>query len=169
MTFQVGDLLVHPNYGTGVVTEIRERHSLGAGKRYYSIKLLGDPETTVMVPLGKEERVGLRRPIPKTRLGRLWHILRAEPETLPSEHKERYALIEEKLQEGDVFQIAEVVRDLAWRRTRERPLTQIGKRLYQESLEFLASEVAGVQDSDVEMAETQIAERLEARIASTRA
>jgi RNA polymerase-interacting CarD/CdnL/TRCF family regulator len=48
MTFRVGDKVVHPNYGAGVVTEIRERHSLGAGKRYYSIELLGDPETTVI-------------------------------------------------------------------------------------------------------------------------
>ena len=166
MSFQVGETVVHPNYGAGVITEIQERHSLGPRKRYYSIELLGDPQTTVMVPLDKEESVGLRQPIPKARLSRLWRILRGEPEVLPDEHKERYAVIEGKLQEGDLFQIAEAVRDLAWRREEKRKLTTVGGRLYETSLGFIASELAGVQGSDVDAAQAQIAERLEASIGS---
>jgi CarD family transcriptional regulator len=166
MTFQVGETVVHPHYGAGVITEIQERHSLGPRKRYYSIELLGDPQTTVMVPLGKEESVGLRQPIPKARLSRLWRILRGKPEALPDEHKERYALIEGKLEEGDLFQIAEAVRDLAWRREEKRKLTKVGGRLYETGLGFIASEVAGVQGSDVDMAEAEIAERLDASIGS---
>ena len=166
MTFQVGETVVHPNYGAGVITEIQERHSLGPRKRYYSIELLGDPQTTVMIALGKAESVGLRQPIPKARLSRLWRILRGEPEVLPDEHKERYAVIESKLEEGDLFQIAEVVRDLAWRREEKRKLTMVGGRLYETSLGFLASELAGVQGSDVDTAEAQIAERLAASIGS---
>ena len=169
MTFQVKDAVVHPNYGGGVITEIKERHCLGQGKRYYSIDLLGEPGTTVMVPVGKEERVGLRRPISKNRLSRLWRILRAEPEDLPSDHKQRYALIQEKLQDGDFFRIAEVVRDLAWRREEKRRLTTVGKRLYETGLGFLASELAAVQGSDVDTAEAEIAERLDASVASAAA
>lgn len=169
MTFHVRDAVVHPNYGTGVITEIKERHILGQGKRYYSIDLLGEPGTTVMVPVGKEERVGLRRPITQKGLNRVWRILRAKPEDLPSDHKERYALIQEKLQEGDAFQIAEAVRDLAWRREEKRHLTTVGKRLYETGLVFLASELAAVQGSDVDTAEAQIAERLEASVAGATA
>lgn len=169
MTFQVGETVVHPNYGAGVITEIKERSALGPTKRYYSIELLGDEQTTVMVPLGKEESIGLRQPIPKSRLSQLWRILRAEPESLPDEHKERYAVIEGKLEEGDVYQIAEAVRDLAWRREKKNHLTRVGKRLYETSLEFLASELAGVQGSDVETAQAQIAERLEKSIAKSAA
>ena len=165
MTFQVGETVVHPDYGAGVITEIQERHALGPSKRYYSIELLGDPQTTVMVALDKEVSVGLRQPIPKARLGRLWRILRAEPEVLPDAHKERYAVIEGKLEEGDIFQIAEAVRDLAWRREAKNHLTQVGSRLYETGLEFLASELAGAQGGDVYTAEAQIAERLAASIA----
>jgi CarD family transcriptional regulator len=169
MAFQVGETVVHPQYGAGVITEIQERHSLGPRKRYYSIELLGDARTTVMVPLDKEESVGLRQPIPKARLSRLWRILCGKPESLPDEHKERYAVIEDKLQEGDVFQIAEAVRDLAWRREERRKLTQVSSRLYETGLGFIASELAGVQGSDVDTAEAQIAERLEASIGSAAA
>ena len=166
MTFQIGETVVHPHYGAGVITEIQERHSLGPTKRYYSIELLADERTTVMVPLDKEESVGLRAPISKARLSRLWRILRGKPEALPDEHKERYAVIEGKLHEGDLFQIAEAVRDLAWRREDKRALTKVGGRLYETGLEFLASELAGVQGSDVDTAQAQIAERLEASIGS---
>ena len=166
MTYQIRDAVVHPNYGTGVITEIKKRHIYGQGKRYYSIDLLGQPGTTVMVPVGKEESVGLRRPIPKNRLSRLWRILRAKPEALPTDHKQRYAVIREKIQDCDFFQIAEAVRDLAWRRDEKRNLTIVGKRLYETGLELLASELAAVLDSDVDTAETQIAERLQASIAS---
>ena len=147
-----------------MITEIEERHSLGPSKRYYSIELLGDSQTTGMVPLDREESVGLREPIPKARLNRLWRILHAAPQALPDEHKKRYSVIEEKLQAGDLFEIAEAVRDLAWRREQKRTLTKVGKRLYETGLGFLASELAGVQGSDVDTAEAQIAERLDASI-----
>jgi CarD family transcriptional regulator len=166
MAFQVGETVIHPNYGAGVITEIKERSSLGVGKRYYSIELLGDPGTTVMVPLGKEEKVGLRPPISRSRVSRMWRILRAEPQVLPSEHEKRYAVIEDKLRDGDVFQIAEAVRDLAWRREEKRDLTRAGNKLYETGLGFLVSELAVVQDTDVDTAEAQIAERLETHIAS---
>ena len=169
MTFQVGETVVHPHYGAGVITEIQERHSLGPSKRYYSIELLGDTRTTVMVALDKEVSVGLRQLIPRARLSRLWRILRAEPEVLPDEHKERYAVIEGKLEQGDVFQITEAVRDLAWRREEKHNLTRVGSRLYETGLGFLASELAGVQGSDVDTTKAQIAERLAASIARTAA
>jgi RNA polymerase-interacting CarD/CdnL/TRCF family regulator len=122
-----------------------------------------------MVPVGKEDNFGLRPPVPKDRLSRLWRILRAKPEDLPSDHKKRYAVIEEKLQDGDFFQIAEAVRDLAWRREEKRRLTTVGKRLYETGLGFLASELAAVQGSDVDTAEAEISEKLEASVANAAA
>ena len=169
MTFHVGETVVHPDYGAGVITEIQERHSLGPIKRYYSIELLGDSRTTVMVSLDNEVSVGLRQLISKARLSRLWRILRGEPQVLPDAHKERYEVIEDKFAKGDIFQIAEAVRDLAWRRDAKSHLTQVGRRLYETGLGFLASELAGVQGSDVDTAKAQIAERLAASIARTAA
>lgn len=165
--FQVGDTVVHPQYGAGVVTEIRERRSLGDGKRYYSIELLGQAETVVMVPVKNEKEVGLRPPIMRSRLSRLWRILRADPKLLPVDHDERYELLKEKLRGGNIFDIAEVVRDLAWRREQKRRLTIRGKRLYDRGVNLLASEIAGVEGEDLEAAETQISDRLEARMASS--
>ena len=165
--FQVGDMCVHPDYGAGVVTDIKEMGFLGnERKRYYSIALLSQPETTVMVAVRNEERVGLRSPISRTKLRRIWHILRASPRTLPSDHKKRNAMLQQRLDEKDILETARILRDLAWRKEDRQSLTVRGKRLYEKCLELLASEVAGAQGSGFDTAEAQIADRLDASLSS---
>jgi CarD family transcriptional regulator len=138
------------------VTEIKERHTLGPGKRYYSIELLDQPETVVMVPVGAEERMGLRRPIAEPKLGRVWRVLRGDPNALPNNHEQRCTLLDEKLSSGNVLAIAEVLRDLSWRREEKRHLSIRGKQLYERGMALLAGEVASVRDSDFVDAETLI-------------
>jgi RNA polymerase-interacting CarD/CdnL/TRCF family regulator len=165
--FRVGDTVVHPDYGAGIVTDVKEMAFLGnERKQYYSIELLSQPETTVMVAVSNEEKAGLRSPISESKLRRVWRILRAGPRTLPSDHNKRYALLKEKLHNRDILEVAKVLRDLAWRRENRQSLTIRGKRLYDKSLELLASEVAGAQGTDFDMAEAQIADRLAASMSS---
>jgi len=165
--FHVGETVVHPVYGAGKIREIKELSSLGGEeKRYYSIQLIGDPDTTVMVPLEREAEVGLREPIPEIELRSVWRVLRAAPKKLPSDYRTRCKVVEEKLCEGDLGQIAEVVRDLAARREMERRLTVRGKRFYQEGMQRLVSEIAGAEGSDFATAESEIAEVLQRPAAS---
>lgn len=164
--FDVGDTVVHPDYGAGIVTDIKELSFLGnEKKRYYSIELLSQPGTTVMVAVRNEKKVGLRSPISQSKLAQIWRILRAGPRTLPTDHSKRFVLLSERLHNGDIFEIAKVLRDLAWRKEEKQNLTMRGKRLYEESLELLSSEVAVAQGSDLDTALAQIADRLIASIA----
>jgi RNA polymerase-interacting CarD/CdnL/TRCF family regulator len=165
--FHIGETVVHPEYGAGKIREIKELSSLGdEEKRYYSIQLIGDPDTTLMVPLEREAEVGLREPIPEAELRSVRRVLRAAPKKLPSNYKTRCTVLEEKLREGGVEQIAEIVRDLAARREMERRLTVRGKRFYQEGMRRLASEIAGAEGSDFATAESEIVEILQEATAS---
>jgi len=159
--FGIGDRVIHPSYGVGTVIEIKERHTLGTRKRYYSIELLSQPGTIVMVPVGAEKRVGLRRPVPAARLSRVWGVLEGDPNELPSNHDQRCELLVEKLHGGDVLKIAEAVRDLAWRREEKRRLTIRGKRLYERGMALLAGEIASVRGGDLQAAEHQISRVLD--------
>jgi CarD family transcriptional regulator len=94
-------------------------------------------------------------------------VLRAVPNTLPGDHKERYKLLEGKLHTGDVFQVAEVVRDMAWRQQRKGHLTTVGKRRYNEGIKMLAGEIAAVQGVELNNAEAEIHARLEESLSST--
>jgi CarD family transcriptional regulator len=139
------------------VIEIKERHTLGPGKRYYSLELLDQPETVVMVPVGAEERLGLRHTVTEAKLGRVWRILESDPNSLPKNYDKRCALVDEKLGSGELVQIAEAVRDMAWQRKRRQRLTIEGRRLYQRGMALLAGEVASVQNSGLADAESLIA------------
>jgi len=164
--FEAGDAIVHPVRGAGVVTEVIERKRDGEKREYYRIELMSHPETTVMIPSGATKELGLRRAISQSKIKKLWHILLDDPEKLPGEHKERYAVLQEKLSTGNAFQIAEAVRDMAWRRSRKGRLNTRGKRLYDEGIRFLAGEIAAVIGSDCEEAEWQIRDKLEQSLAT---
>jgi RNA polymerase-interacting CarD/CdnL/TRCF family regulator len=159
--FRIGDAVIHPSYGVGIVIEIKERRTLGNGKRYYSLELLGEPGTVVMVPVGAEERMGLRLPIAESQLGKVWRVLASDPNELPSDHDQRCELLNNKLCGGDVLKIAEAVRDLAWRKEEKRHLTIRGKRLYERGMALLAGELASVRGDDLQAAEYRISEALD--------
>ena len=161
MTFKTGDAVFHPVRGAGVVTGIQDRKWDGEKRRYYAIKLLGHPGTRVMVPTGTAKEMGLRHAMSQANLKKVWRVLRGDPQKLPKDHKDRYAVIEEKLHTGDAFEVAEAVRDMAWRRKREGRLTTKGKRLYEEALMLLSGEIAAVQEIEMKEAEEQVHARLQ--------
>jgi len=100
------------------------------------------------------------------KLGRIWRVLRAEPVTLPTDHNERYESLQDKLRGGDIFRVAEVVRDMFWKDHRSRKLTIQGKQLYDRGLTFLTSEVAAVQGCDLGAAKAEISNILGTSLAA---
>ena len=168
MIFKAGDAIVHPARGAGIVERVEERQWHGNNNLYYRIKLVGQPSTSLMVPISATEKLGLRHVISPSKLYKVWRVLCATPTALPGDHKERHKLVEEKLHTGDVFLVAEVVRDMAWRRQeRKGRLTMVGKRRYEEGMQMLAREIAAVQDVELINAEAQIHAKLEESLSST--
>ncbi len=158
--FKAGDAIVHPVRGAGVVVCIEERQWRGSKNQYYRIKLLSQPTSSLMIPISAAETLGLRRAIPQSKLKQVWRVLRADPGSLPADHKERYQMLEDKLHAGDVLQVAEAMRDMTWRRQKEGNLTTRGKRMYEEGMMLLAGEIAAAQDIDLTDAEAQVRDRL---------
>lgn len=165
MAFKAGDAVVHPIRGAGVVEWVEERRWRGDSDVYYRIGLLGQPGTKVMIPKDAAEGIGLRLAISQAKLKDVWVVLCDDPENLPSDHKVRYQEVQEKLHTGNVFELAEAVRDMAWRRQQRGHLTITGKRLYDEGVKLLAGEVAAVQGVDLMAAEVQVKTRLREGIA----
>ena len=158
--FKAGDAIIHPVRGAGVVICVEERQLRGNSALYYRINLLGQPGTRLMIPVSAAETLGLRCVIQQSELKKVWHVLRATPKTLPDNHKKRYELLDDKLHTGDVFQVAEVVRDMTWRQQREGSLTTIGKQRYEEGIKILTGEIAAVQGVDLDDAEAQVRAKL---------
>ncbi|MBE9508102.1 MAG: hypothetical protein IMY86_08635 [Chloroflexi bacterium] len=167
MNFKAGDAVVHPARGAGVVDCIEERQRRGNSETYYRIQLLHPPGSKLLVPTSAAKELGLRRAISQTKLKRVWCVLRADPGALPEDYKKRYQLLRDKLKTGDAFQVAEVVRDMAWRQRRKGRLNTIGKQLYEKGMSFLTGEIAAVQDVDLAEAEVRVRARLTESLATT--
>jgi len=138
--FEIGDKVVHPSHGAGVIINIEGKEFLEERGRYYVIDLL-TCEGVVMVPVASAQRIGLRPVSDADEISRAMSILTSSPDNLPNDHRERRAQIEEKLRTGDIVEVTKVVRNLAWR-DRCRKLTMADRRLYERAQTFLAAELA---------------------------
>lgn len=152
--FKIGDKVVHPYHGAGMVIDIEEKKFLKARGRYYIIDLLAY-DGIVMVPIDKVQRIGLRRVSGTRAISRAMNTLTSTPDTLSSDHRERQARAEEKLKTGDLLKVTEVVRNLAWRNHQGR-LTMADNKLYQRAQTFLAGELALAKGIEIQEAMKQL-------------
>jgi len=162
--FDVGDKVVHPNHGAGQVTGIKEQDLLEQYHRYYVIDLAVD-DRTLMIPVSKAKEIGLRSISQEAVLSQVWHTLGAAAKTLLDDYKKRQARIEEKLKTGEAIKVAEVIRDLSARKREDR-LTSFDTRLLERAEQFLAGEVALVEEVQVGEAERMISETVDNGVGS---
>jgi CarD family transcriptional regulator len=152
--FSVGDKVVHPGYGPGVIKGIERRQVIGEEKRYYVIDILTGG-TTLMTPVAQAENVGLRPALSDAQVKRLLRALKEPPNSLSFDFRERQTIIEERLKETDVFVTAEVLRDMTWY-GQSRGLTKRDTQLLQRAEDLIAGELALIWDVEVSEATEQV-------------
>ena len=165
--FDIGDKVVHPTHGAGQVTGIEKQDLLEQYQRYYVIDLAVDGRT-LMIPVSNAEEIGLRSVSREAVLSKVWRTLSRTGEVLSDDYKKRQERIQEKLKTGDVIKVAEVIRDLSTLK-REDHLTSFDTKLLERAQQFLASEVALVEEVQVSEAERMIYETLDNGMESSEA
>jgi CarD family transcriptional regulator len=112
LEFKVGDKVVYPAHGVGVIEELESRTISGAKAMFYSLRIL-DSDMKIMIPTGKCKSVGLRRVIGKDMVTKVYKVLREKRVTVDqATWNRRYREYTEKIKTGSVLEIAEVLRDL---------------------------------------------------------
>jgi len=148
--FQVGDKVVYPMHGAGIIEAIEEKEVLGECKRYYVMRLPIN-EMKVMVPCENMERVGLREVISEQALQKVLEVLRSRKATTSKNWNHRYRTNLEKIRSGDIFELAEVVRSLS-QRDREKGLSTGERKMLENARQILLSEIALARGLEVEQA-----------------
>ena len=159
--FEVGDNVVYPHHGAGVVLKKESRDMMGEARDYLTIKILHN-DMTVMVPCANAHRAGLRRVIDEEQVRRVIDVLTGEVSEMPKNWNRRFKYNREKIKTGDVYELAEVVRNLAIREW-EKGLSTGEKQMYTRAKKILASEFMYALDKDEEGAEEYIDGLLEER------
>jgi CarD family transcriptional regulator len=113
LKFKVGDKVVYPNHGVGVVKEIRLLPYGGQNTTFISLQILAS-DSVVMVPVENSSAVGLRKLVSKQKVKQVLDKLRTAKVDVPSDWKGRYQENQDKLRSGDLEQVAEVLKNLTY-------------------------------------------------------
>jgi CarD family transcriptional regulator len=146
MEFSIGDQVVHPTHGTGQITAEEQLELVEGFENYYVIEV-GDRGLVVRVPRRKMEELGVRPVMARSKLTRVMDTLRDTPYRLSTNFKTRQARVKEMLKTGLPLKIAEVVRDLTWRKHR-KTLSAADARLLDQGMDLLSSEIALVTNKE---------------------
>ena len=114
MGFKVGDRVVYPHHGAAVI-EKKETIEVAGEKREYLILKIAHGDMTLSVPTDKVDEVGMWPPISAEDVDDLFQLLGKKDVREPTNWSRRFKNHQEKLKSGDVYQVAEVVRNLALR------------------------------------------------------
>jgi len=149
--FKIGDHIVHPMHGAGVVEGLERR---GEQDQVYLVLRLYSGNLKVLVPADKVKKLGVRRVIEKEEIESVVKVLQQEDHddnNLPN-WNHRYRANLEKIRTGDVFAVAEVVRSLM-RQDQKKGLSSGEKRMLESAFQILSSEL--VLAGDMELGEVE--------------
>jgi CarD family transcriptional regulator len=147
MTYRVGDTVVYPHHGAAVI-EKHEKRTLEGQERDYLVLRLTYGDLTLMVPADAIQAVGLRDVVSQEEVDEVFGLLRRRDGSMPTNWSRRFKANYEKLKSGDIFQVAEVVRNLALRE-RDKGLSAGEKRMLTKARQILVSELsAAIKKSD---------------------
>ncbi|MCK9526092.1 MAG: CarD family transcriptional regulator [Limnochordia bacterium] len=152
--YNVGDHVVYPMHGAGVIVAIEEREVLGERQEYYIMALpIGDMK--VMIPMKSVDDLGLRQVSNDEEVRRVYQILQGDQTAMSTNWNRRYRANMEKIKSGDIFEVAEVVRNLTIREN-EKGLSTGERKMLDNARQILLSELVIAQEST----EEEIVERI---------
>ena len=138
--FNVGDNIVYPMHGAGTINAIEEKEILGQKLQYYVINMPG--EVKVMVPTEKAEQMGVRGIIDKQGASDVLKILEKDETEMSDNWNKRYRDNLEKMKTGDVYEVADVVRNLSFKQKERGTLSTGEKKMLDNAKLILVSELA---------------------------
>ena len=146
--FAVGDKVVYPMHGAGIIECIEKRKVDGATVDYFVLQmLLGDMK--VMIPVKNVDKVGVRHIINKKILPQVEKVLKDRPENVMKQitWNRRFNLYLDKMKSGNIFEVADVVRTLAVQEL-DKKLSTGERRLFNTAKHILLSEIMMVRSYD---------------------
>ena len=158
MAFKVGDRVVYPHHGAAVIERKEMREVFGEKKEYLVLKV-AHGDLTLAVPSDKAEDVGMRPPISAEDIDDLFQLLSKKDVREPTNWSRRFKNHQEKLKSGDVYQVAEVVRNLA-ARNRDASLSAAERTMYERARVNLISEISPALKVTSEEAEAYLDDAL---------
>ena len=148
--YKVGDKVVYPHHGAGKIVKKEKKEVLGQQREYLTIQILYN-EMTVEVPSDSADRAGLRKVIAEETVAEVVTVLNDDGSSMPKNWNRRFKHNRDKIKTGDIFELAEVVRNLSIREL-DKGLSTGEKQMFGRAKKILASELMYARDMGEEEA-----------------
>ncbi len=158
MDFQLGDKVVYPNHGVGIVEQISQRNLTGQTQMFYLLKLSSNG-LKVMVPMNNVASVGLRHVTKNREIDTILTYLQKGRCKAPQDWKGRFKENSEKMRSGSLQNVAEVFKSLVML-SQAKPLSFREKRMLDRAWKLLVDEVAIAKGLSKETIEMQLLKTL---------
>ena len=155
--FNIGDKIVYPMHGAGTIDAIEEKNILGEKQNYYIIKMPG--EVKVMVPTDKAEEVGVRNIIGKEEAAKVMSVLGENETEMSQNWNKRYRDNMDKMKSGDIYEVADVVRNLSFKQ-KEKGLSTGEKKMLNNAKQILVSELVLAEHASQEEVEKLVENKI---------
>ncbi|MFO7982566.1 MAG: CarD family transcriptional regulator [Desulfuromonadales bacterium] len=153
--FKVGDFAVYPAQGIGVIESIESRDFGGQAHDFYVLRLI-DSDMTIMIPTANVEHVGMRTPVCKERLSKVYDILQIEKvEGKLASWSRRQREYTEKIKTGDLQEVAAVLREL-YHLKGHKELSYGEKKFLDQARRLLVMEIAAVEGAQEDVVEQRL-------------
>ncbi len=149
VSFNVKDKVVHPHHGAAVITKKVTQKVGGESQEYFQLEIATD-QLTVFVPVANIEEA-IRPVISKNQARKVFSLFKEEPQEAGSNWSRWYKVLNEKMTSGDIYQVAEVVRDLTFAQ-QTKGISPALKRMLSRARVTLISELQFALDVDEEEA-----------------
>jgi CarD family transcriptional regulator len=159
VTFEVGDKVIYPNHGLGIVVRIEDKTILGTTCGFYHLRIVAN-ETTVLVPVSNVDGVGLRRAIGDDEVERLFGLLGNGKIDNHQNWKGRFKDNSDKMRSGSIYDVADVLKSLTFL-AKSKSLSFREKRMLDRAKVLIVSEISEVVHETSETVEGRVEHSLE--------
>ena len=156
--FDVGDKVVYPHHGAGTVVQKETKNILGEDREYLTIRILHN-YMTVMVPSDSVDKAGLRKVIGEDTVEEVLGVIEGGGTKMPKNWNRRFKHNRDKMKTGDIFELAEVVRNLSIREG-DKGLSTGEKQMFGKAKKILTSELMYAKDMSEEDADAYLEDML---------
>ena len=154
MSFKIGDKVVYPNHGVGVIEQIMSVAATGTDSDFYRLRILAN-DSTVLVPTGNTSHVGLRKVLPKKDVDKVFRVLRSRKIHITSDWKGRFQENSDKMRTGDIFEVATVLKNLSFL-SMSKNLSYRERKMLDKSKYLIVSEIAEVSRVPEDQVEAKV-------------
>lgn len=158
MAFEIGDKVIYPNHGLGIVERIENKTIMGTTCSFYQLRMAN--ETTVFVPVDNVDGVGLRRAITDDEVDRLFSLLGDGKIESHQNWKGRFKDNSDRMRTGSIYDVVEVLKSLS-HLARSKSLSFREKRMLDRAKFLVVSEISEVMEEKSPVIDERVEQSLE--------